>query len=141
MVVFNISSRHNWINIVHDSFNFSYYRFFNFFFNRGWYLNHFSLGRSTWVANDSQKEATISQSSTYLVLNLWKASGIHKRFNTVKLKLNTWLFTFIEFPIFRVAFNYFKRSHLNSIVFIKEPVQEVSSMDWSYEKVEHKNFA
>ena len=27
----------------------------------GWYLNHFSLGRSTWVANDSQKEATISE--------------------------------------------------------------------------------
>ena len=40
----------------------------------GWHLNHLYLGRSIWVAKDSQKEATISESSPYLVLNLRKTS-------------------------------------------------------------------
>ena len=69
----NISSRNNRI-IISDSLFFNFNRCKYFYFNGGLYLNHFSLGRSTWVAKDSQKEATISESSPYLVLNSRKAS-------------------------------------------------------------------
>src|SRR6266511_2779609 len=103
----NISSSNNWINIINNSFIFSYHWFFNFFFNR-WVIFEPLLFRKI---NMSSKRFT--KGSYYLRVKsifsakLLKSIGIYKRFNTIKLKLNTWLFTFIEFPIFRVAFNFF----------------------------------
>ena len=66
----NISSRNNRINIISNSFSSTLIGSTTFTSMGGWYLNHFSLGRSIWVAKDSQKEATISGSSPYLVLTL-----------------------------------------------------------------------
>src|SRR6266496_2137351 len=95
---FNISSRNNWINIINNSFIFNYYWFFNFLFNR-------------WVIFEPLLLREINMRGYYLRVKsifsakLLKSIDIHKRFNTIILKLNTLLFTFVEFPIFRVAFN------------------------------------
>ena len=98
----------------------------------GWYLNHFSLGRSTWVANDSQKEATISESSPYLVLNLWKVSVFIKDLTQSNSSFIPYSLPSLISQSSELHLILSKRSHLNSIVFfIKEPVQEVSSMDQS----------
>src|SRR3989337_3767418 len=95
----------------------------------GWYLNHFSLGRSTSVAKDSQKEATISESSPYLVLNFWKASVFIKDLTQSYLSLIPDSLPSLSSQSLELHLILSKRSHLNSIVFfIKEPAQEVSSM-------------
>src|SRR3989337_2012064 len=63
--------------------------------------------------NMSSKRFT--KRSYYLRVNsifstkLMKSISLHKRFNTIKLKIYTWLFTFVELPIFRVAFNSFQK--------------------------------
>src|SRR3989337_3438085 len=105
--LFNISRRNNWINIIDNSFIFSYYRFFNFLFNR-WMIFKPLLLREINMSNKRfTKRAYYLRVKSIFSAKLVKIIGIHKRFNTIKFKLNTYLFTFIEFPIFRVAFNSF----------------------------------
>ena len=106
--LFNISSGNNSINIVNDSFFFSFYWFFNFLFHR-WVIFEPLLLRdinmsSKWFTKGGYNLRVKSIFSAKLL----KSIGIHKRFNTIILMLNTWLFTFVEFPIFRVAFNSFQ---------------------------------
>src|SRR5215216_5119947 len=87
--VLNISRRNNWINIINYSFFFNWHRFFDFFFNR-WVIFKPLLFREI---NMSRKRFT--EGSYYLRVKsifsakLLKSIGVHKRFNTIKLKLNT----------------------------------------------------
>src|SRR3990170_4828283 len=86
---FNISIRNNWINIVDDSFFFSYYRFFNFFFNR-WVIFKPLLFREINMSSKRfTKEGYYLRVKSIFSAKLLKSIGIHKRFNTIKLKLNT----------------------------------------------------
>src|SRR6266511_631061 len=104
---FNVSSRNNWINIIDNSFIFSYDRFFNFFFNRWVIFKPLLLREINMSSKIFTKGGYYLRVKSIFSAKLLKSIGIHKRFNTIILKLNTWLFTFIEFPILRVTFNSF----------------------------------
>src|SRR6266496_3137412 len=107
---FNISSRNNWINIINNSFIFSYYWFSNFFFDRWVIFKPLLLREINMSSKRFTKGSYYLRVKSIFSAKLLKSIGIHKRFNTIKLKLNTWLFTFVEFPIFRVAFNSFQKT-------------------------------
>src|SRR3990170_2841537 len=104
---FNISSRHNWINIVNNSFIFNFDWFFGFFFDRGMIFKPLLLREINMSSKRFTKRGYYLRVKSIFSAKLVKNIGIHKRFNTIKLKLNTLLFTFIEFPILKVAFNSF----------------------------------
>src|SRR3954471_2353595 len=103
----NISSRNDRI-IISDSL------FFNFNRCNYFYFNGRIIFKPLLLREINMSSKGFTERSYYLrVKPIFSAKfteniGIHKRFNTIKLRCYTWLFTFVEVPIFRVAFNSFQ---------------------------------
>src|SRR3990170_4318302 len=128
--VFNISGRNNWINILNNSFIFSYYRFFNFFFNRWVVFKPLLLREINMSSKRFTKGGYYLRVKSIFSAKLVKSNSVHKRFNTINSSLIPDSLPSSSSQSSELRLILSKRSHMNSIVFfIKEPVQEVSSMD------------
>src|SRR5215216_333782 len=86
---FNISGSNNWINIINYSFIFSYYRFFNFFFVRWVIFKPLLLRDINMSSKRFIKGGYYFRVKSIFSAKLLKSIGIHKRFNTIILELNT----------------------------------------------------
>src|SRR6266566_536014 len=86
---FNISGRHNWINIVNDGFIFRYDRLFNFFFNRGMIFKPLLLREINVSSKCFAERGYYLRVKSIFSAKLVKSIGTHKRFNTIKFKLYT----------------------------------------------------
>src|SRR3989337_3223677 len=107
--LFNISRRNNWINIIDNSFIFSYYNFFNFFFNRWMIFKPVLLREINMSSKRFTKGGYYLRVKSIFSTKLTKSISFHKRFNTIKLEIYTRLITFVDFPIFIIAFDSFKK--------------------------------
>src|SRR3989337_3874743 len=85
----DISSRHNWINIVKNSFIFNYDRFFNFLFNRGMILKPLLLREINMSSKTFTKRGYYLRVKSIFSAKFTENIGIHKRFNTIKLRCYT----------------------------------------------------
>ena len=123
----NIRSGNN-RNIISDSLFFNFNRFNYFYFNGGMIFKPLILRE----INMSSKLFT--ERSYYLrVKSIFSAKfaeniGIHKRFNKLRCYTDSLPSSRSQSSELRLILS--NKSHMNSIVFIiKEPVQEVSSME------------
>jgi hypothetical protein len=86
---FNISSRNNRINIVDNSFFSSYVGLFDFFFKRWEIFEPLLLREINMSSKRFTERGYYLRVKSIFSAKLLKSIGIHKRFNTIILKLYT----------------------------------------------------
>src|SRR3954467_14902972 len=124
----NIRSRNNRI-IISDSLFFNFNRCSYFYFYGRMIFKPLLLGEINISRKRFTEEATISESSPYLVLNLRKISVSIKDLTQSNLGVIPDSLPSSRSQSSELRLILSNKSHLNSIVFIiKEPAQEVSSM-------------
>ena len=128
----NISSENNRISIINNSFFFNFNRFNYFKFNGRMIFKPLLLREINMSRKRFKKEATISESSPYLVLKSRKASVSIKDLTQSNLRFIPDSLPSSSSQSSELRLIHSNKSHLNSIsFFIYESVQEVSSMDQS----------
>ena len=123
----NIRSRNSRI-IISNSLFFNFNRCSYFYFYGRMIFKPLLLGEINIGSKDSQKEATISESSPYLVLNLRKISVSIKDLTQSKLGVIPDSLPLSRSQSLELRLILSNKSHLNSIVFIiKEPALDCTS--------------
>jgi hypothetical protein len=85
----NISSRNNRINIINNSFLFSFNRFYYFYFNGRMIIKPLLLREINMSSKRFTERSYYLRVKSIFSAKFTKSIGIHKRFNTIKLKVYT----------------------------------------------------
>src|SRR3990170_4579179 len=89
MWLLNISSRNNRINIISDSLFFNFNRFYYFHFNGRMIFKPLLLREINMSSKRFTERSYYLRVKSIFSAKITKSIGIHKRFNTIKLKVYT----------------------------------------------------